>query len=237
MYASLGTTSVQRATSCSAISGHVARPGVYEAEFGLTLRDLIELAGGVPGRARRQDRQPRRRGGRLRRAPRRCTCRSPTSTPGSSARRSAPGAVVVFDETTDIARHPAPDRRVLPRRVLRPVRARAGSGRSARRSCWPGSIAGRTLRDRGRRAGAARRPRPGHARRVDLRPRADRQRRRRAAGCASRGCSRDRGPRPGRPTSRATRTPASTRSSSRSRPPARRTFPARRRRGRPRRSS
>ncbi|MBI3748178.1 MAG: NADH-quinone oxidoreductase subunit NuoF [Chloroflexi bacterium] len=31
------------------LSGHVARPGVYEAEFGATLRDLIELAGGVPG--------------------------------------------------------------------------------------------------------------------------------------------------------------------------------------------
>ena len=31
------------------ISGHVARPGVYETEFGITLRDLIDLAGGVPG--------------------------------------------------------------------------------------------------------------------------------------------------------------------------------------------
>ena len=30
------------------LSGHVARPGVYEVEFGATLRDLIELAGGVP---------------------------------------------------------------------------------------------------------------------------------------------------------------------------------------------
>ena len=28
---------------------HVARPGVYETEFGITLRDLIDLAGGVPG--------------------------------------------------------------------------------------------------------------------------------------------------------------------------------------------
>ena len=31
------------------ISGHVARPGVYETAFGITLRDLIDLAGGVPG--------------------------------------------------------------------------------------------------------------------------------------------------------------------------------------------
>jgi NADH-quinone oxidoreductase subunit F len=30
------------------LSGNVARPGVYEVEFGATLGDLIELAGGVP---------------------------------------------------------------------------------------------------------------------------------------------------------------------------------------------
>ncbi len=34
------------------LSGHVARPGVYEVDFGATLRDLIDLAGGVTdGRA------------------------------------------------------------------------------------------------------------------------------------------------------------------------------------------
>jgi NADH-quinone oxidoreductase subunit F len=48
IYASLGTTS-STGHKLFSISGHVARPGVYEAEFGLTLRDLIELAGGVPG--------------------------------------------------------------------------------------------------------------------------------------------------------------------------------------------
>ncbi|MGH9368762.1 MAG: complex I 51 kDa subunit family protein, partial [Thermoanaerobaculia bacterium] len=31
------------------LSGNVARPGVYEVPFGATLRQLIELAGGVPG--------------------------------------------------------------------------------------------------------------------------------------------------------------------------------------------
>ena len=31
------------------VSGHVARPGVYEVEFGATLRDLLTMAGGVPG--------------------------------------------------------------------------------------------------------------------------------------------------------------------------------------------
>ena len=31
------------------VSGHVARPGVYEVPFGPTLREVIALAGGVPG--------------------------------------------------------------------------------------------------------------------------------------------------------------------------------------------
>jgi NADH-quinone oxidoreductase subunit F len=31
------------------LSGHVGRPGVYEVEFGTTLRELLDLAGGVPG--------------------------------------------------------------------------------------------------------------------------------------------------------------------------------------------
>ncbi|HEX9044668.1 MAG TPA: NAD(P)H-dependent oxidoreductase subunit E [Candidatus Limnocylindrales bacterium] len=47
-YAALGT-SKSTGHKLFSISGHVARPGVYEAEFGITLRDLIELAGGVPG--------------------------------------------------------------------------------------------------------------------------------------------------------------------------------------------
>ncbi len=31
------------------LSGHVTRPGVYEVPFGTTLRELLDLAGGVPG--------------------------------------------------------------------------------------------------------------------------------------------------------------------------------------------
>jgi len=31
------------------ISGHVARPGVYEVDFGVTLGELLALAGGIPG--------------------------------------------------------------------------------------------------------------------------------------------------------------------------------------------
>jgi NADH-quinone oxidoreductase subunit F len=36
------------------VSGHVARPGVYEVPFGPTLRNLVELAGGVGGTGRLQ---------------------------------------------------------------------------------------------------------------------------------------------------------------------------------------
>src|SRR5258708_24894135 len=36
------------------LSGHVARPGVYEVPFGPTLRELIDQAGGVAGSGRLQ---------------------------------------------------------------------------------------------------------------------------------------------------------------------------------------
>jgi NADH-quinone oxidoreductase subunit F len=36
------------------LSGHVARPGVYEVAFGATLRNLIDMAGGVAGNGRLQ---------------------------------------------------------------------------------------------------------------------------------------------------------------------------------------
>ncbi len=36
-------------TKLFCLSGHVAKPGVYEVEFGATLGDLIAMAGGVPG--------------------------------------------------------------------------------------------------------------------------------------------------------------------------------------------
>ena len=70
------------------LSGHVARPGVYEVEFGATLRDLIEMAGGVPGGPRDPDDPARRRGGRLRRARARSTCRSRSRRRGPPAPRS-----------------------------------------------------------------------------------------------------------------------------------------------------
>jgi NADH-quinone oxidoreductase subunit F len=47
-FASIGTEG-STGPKLFCLSGHVARPGLYEVEFGATLRDLIDLAGGVPG--------------------------------------------------------------------------------------------------------------------------------------------------------------------------------------------
>ena len=47
-YALLGTEK-SSGHKVFSISGHVTRPGVYETEFGITIRDLIEMAGGIPG--------------------------------------------------------------------------------------------------------------------------------------------------------------------------------------------
>jgi NADH-quinone oxidoreductase subunit F len=47
-YAQIGTAA-STGPKLFCLSGNVARPGVYEVEFGVTLRELLELAGGVPG--------------------------------------------------------------------------------------------------------------------------------------------------------------------------------------------
>ncbi|HEX5590145.1 MAG TPA: NAD(P)H-dependent oxidoreductase subunit E [Candidatus Limnocylindrales bacterium] len=47
-YASIGTDG-STGPKLFCLSGHVGRPGVYEVPFGTTLRELLELGGGVPG--------------------------------------------------------------------------------------------------------------------------------------------------------------------------------------------
>jgi NADH-quinone oxidoreductase subunit F len=47
-YAAIGTEG-STGPRLFCLSGHVAKPGVYEVEFGATLGSLIEMAGGVPG--------------------------------------------------------------------------------------------------------------------------------------------------------------------------------------------
>jgi NADH-quinone oxidoreductase subunit F len=48
VYAETGTEA-STGTKLFCLSGHVARPGVYEVPFGTTLRELLDLAGGVVG--------------------------------------------------------------------------------------------------------------------------------------------------------------------------------------------
>jgi NADH-quinone oxidoreductase subunit F len=52
-YASTGTSG-STGTKLFCLSGHIARPGVYEVPFGTTLRHLIDLGGGVSGSRRLQ---------------------------------------------------------------------------------------------------------------------------------------------------------------------------------------
>jgi NADH-quinone oxidoreductase subunit F len=52
-YASVGTPQ-SSGYRLFCLSGHVARPGTYEVAFGITLRQLIELAGGVGGTGKLQ---------------------------------------------------------------------------------------------------------------------------------------------------------------------------------------
>jgi NADH-quinone oxidoreductase subunit F len=47
-FAAIGTEQ-STGTKLFCVSGNVARAGVYEVPFGKTLRDLLDLAGGVPG--------------------------------------------------------------------------------------------------------------------------------------------------------------------------------------------
>jgi len=49
-----GGTELSTGPKLFCLSGHVARPGVYEVPFGRTLREMIELAGGVSGTGRVQ---------------------------------------------------------------------------------------------------------------------------------------------------------------------------------------
>ncbi len=52
-FAEIGTEG-SSGTKLLCLSGHVARPGTYEVTFGSTLRELLDLAGGVPGGKRLQ---------------------------------------------------------------------------------------------------------------------------------------------------------------------------------------
>ena len=164
------------------LSGAVGAPGVYEVDFGTTLRQLLDLAGGVRG-----DLRTILLGGAA----------------GGFVMPEDLDVVLTLEGARDIGatlgprrprlrrpcrphRHAAAHRGVLPRRVVRAMRA------LPRRHRAPGGGPGppgarRADRLAGDRDGAARGPGPCHARRLDLRPRPDRPRRSRRR-CSS-GCS------------------------------------------------
>src|SRR5579883_2680648 len=52
-FASIGTSG-STGPKLFCVSGHVVRPGLYEVQFGKTLRELLEMAGGVPGNKKLQ---------------------------------------------------------------------------------------------------------------------------------------------------------------------------------------
>ncbi|MBZ5538906.1 MAG: NAD(P)H-dependent oxidoreductase subunit E [Acidobacteriia bacterium] len=52
-FAAVGTER-STGTKLFCLSGHVAKPGVYEAPFGITLRQLLDLAGGIAGTGKLQ---------------------------------------------------------------------------------------------------------------------------------------------------------------------------------------
>jgi NADH-quinone oxidoreductase subunit F len=99
-YAAIGT---ERSTGPKlfALSGHVGRPGVYEVPFGTTLRELIDLGGGVP-----DDRAIRAIlvGGAAGYFVGPDALDAPLTFEGTIAIGAAlgSGAVMVFDETTDL---------------------------------------------------------------------------------------------------------------------------------------
>ena len=111
-----------RARGCSACPGTSSGPGVYEVEHGATLREVIELAGGVRGGAAAQGGPARRCGGRLRRAGHARRAADVRGCAGGRLHaRLRRGHGVRRGRGS---RRPVPaDRPVLPRRELRAVRA------------------------------------------------------------------------------------------------------------------
>jgi len=99
-YAAIGTPG-STGPKLFALSGHVTRPGIYEVPFGTTLRELIDLAGGVPGeRAIRAILV----GGAAGYFVGPDALDAPLTFEGTKAIGAAlgSGAVMVFDETTDL---------------------------------------------------------------------------------------------------------------------------------------
>ena len=153
------------------LSGHVARPGTYEVRFGATLREVLDLAGGVPGgRPLQAVLMGGAAGGFL--GP--DDLDVPLTFEGARAAGTTlgSGVVLVLDDTVDLPR--------LLQRIAaffrdescgQCVPCRVGTVRQE--EALARLVAGEPLGGPRDRARAHRRGRPVHARRVDLRARSD----------------------------------------------------------------
>ena len=169
---------VDRHAPASACPGCVERPGLYEAPFGITLRRGARAwpAASPAGGALQAVLLGGAAGGFV--GPDKLDLELSFEATRAAGATLGSGVVMAVRRHRRPRAGAAPDRGLLPRRVVRPVRALpgrhrapAGGAPAARRRAPAGNG--------GRRAGAARRDRPGDARRVDLRPRPDRGQRRR----------------------------------------------------------
>ena len=150
-FASVGTEN-STGTRLFCLSGCVARPGLYEYDFGVTLREVIDAAGGV------RDGRPLQAvllGGAAGSFVGPSALDMPLTFEAVRAAGTTlgSGVVLVLDDTVDVRRAAAPDHPVLQGRVLRAVRAVPG------RHGAPGGTAGpagvrHAARERGDRAGA-----------------------------------------------------------------------------------
>ncbi|MEZ5101693.1 MAG: NAD(P)H-dependent oxidoreductase subunit E [Thermoleophilia bacterium] len=101
-YAAIGTEG-STGPKLFCLSGHVARPGVYEVEFGTTLRELLELAGGVPdGRALQAVLLGGAAGGFVR--PDELDLRLTFEDARAAGATLGSGVVMAFDDTVDLPR-------------------------------------------------------------------------------------------------------------------------------------
>ena len=182
-YAGIGTSG-STGPKLFCVSGHVAKPGVYEVDFGITLGELIAMAGGVPG-------------GKAIRAvllggaagvfvgPDKLDIPLTFEGTRAAAATLGSGVVMVFDEIGRPRRYPLADRGLLPRRVVRPVRPLPRGDRAAGRALAAAPI-GPADRRSGRGAGPAPGDRPGDAGCLDLRAGADRVQRHRVGARGAR---------------------------------------------------
>ena len=175
-YAAIGTEG-SAGPKLFCLSGHVARPGIYEVPFGTTLRELLELAGGVPAAAGVAMDEAIRTillGGAAGVFVGPEALDTPLTFEGTRAINATlgSGVVMVFDQTADLA---GTLRRIAAffrdESCGQCVPCRVGTVRQE--ELLARLAAGTPERLARRRAAPARRDRPGDARRLDLRPRPD----------------------------------------------------------------